>query len=98
MTKSCKVCGSGDISIFWSNRWSSNGYCSYRCYAVETTNYVFAAAVFFGILAIFLILFALVIPNPTLKVLGYGIAAGVVAIICSFQCAIGFYFKRQERY
>ncbi len=98
MPKSCKTCGSGDISIFWSVRGSSNGYCSYRCYAMGTANYVFAAATFFGIFAIFLIFFALVIPNPTLRILGYGIATGVVAILCSFQCAIGYYFKRQDRY
>lgn len=94
----CKVCGIGDISIFWSRRGSSNGYCSYRCYAIGTANYIFAASSFFGIFAIFLILFALVIPNPTLKLLGYGVASGVVAILCSFQCAIGFYFKRKDDY
>ncbi|MCG3222937.1 MAG: hypothetical protein H7647_00615 [Candidatus Heimdallarchaeota archaeon] len=98
MPRTCKVCGSGDISIFWSLRWNSNGYCSYRCYAVGTADYVFAAATFFGIFAIFLIFFALVIPNPALRLLGYGIATGVVAIICSFQCAIGFYFKRKDKY
>lgn len=98
MPSSCKVCGSGDTSIFWSRRGSTNGYCSYRCYAIGTANYTFAAAVFFGILAILLILFALGIPNPTLRVLGYGVATGVVAILCSFQCAIGFYFKRKDGY
>ncbi|MHA1201868.1 MAG: hypothetical protein ACTSQ4_05035 [Candidatus Heimdallarchaeaceae archaeon] len=98
MLRTCKVCGSGDISIFWSPRWSSNGYCSYRCYAMGTANYLFAAAIFFGILAIFLIFFALVIPNPTLRILGYGIASGVVTILCSFQCALGFLFKRQDDY
>ncbi len=98
MPRSCKVCGSGNISLIWSNRWGITGYCSFRCNAIGNVNYNFAIAVFLGIVAIALILIALVIPNPEPKALAYGIAAGMISIPLSFLSAIGFYFKRQDRY
>ena len=98
MPSSCKVCGSGNVSLFWSPRWGSTGYCSFRCNAIGTANYTFALAVFLGIVAIGLIIIALEIPNPEPTALCYGIAAGVLAIPCSFISAIGFYFKKQDGY
>jgi len=98
MPKSCKVCGSANISLIWSPRWGTTGYCSFRCNAIGTVNYNFAFAVFFDIVAIVLILIALVIPNPEPRALAYGIAAGFISIPLSLISVIGFYFKRQDEY
>ncbi|MHA1419005.1 MAG: hypothetical protein ACTSU7_12700 [Candidatus Heimdallarchaeaceae archaeon] len=98
MPRTCKVCGSGNISLIWSPRWGSTGYCSFRCNAIGKANYTFAFAVFLGIVAIGLIIIALVIPNPKPEALIYGIIAGAMAVLCSIQSSIGFFLKRQDGY
>ncbi|MHA2389279.1 MAG: hypothetical protein ACXACW_11230 [Candidatus Hodarchaeales archaeon] len=57
--ENCRVCGSNEISRFWSGRFGPLVYCSFRCSAIGNRYLNLVFSLILGIVVLFLTILAL---------------------------------------